>query len=183
MGKRKKFTPSDTTDPGGPRRRIPGPPGVMQHPSSVHRAAFSASPAQATADTRGCPSLPFLFSAGGYGQQRSAPAPWASQPTPHAWAGKAEMSAVSYGKEPAQRRCPLSSASTGRPWAGAPKQPPNSSCSNYFASSQQLLCGAAALRAEQGVLLPCNHPAPLQLSNWHCFDGLKPSNHLLTCKA
>lgn len=176
MGKRKKFIPSDTTDPGRPRRKIPGPSSVMQHPSSVCHTAFLASYAQVSADMRGCPSLPFDFLPDT--DSRGLYPLWGSYPTIHIWAGKAEMQWIM--KSSLHRD--LSSASTRHLRAGAPRYPPSSSCSNYFASSWESHCCAEG-RARHPPPMQQPNSCLLQLSNSHCSDGLKPSNNLLIYEA
>lgn len=156
MGKRQKFTPNDTTDPGRPRRKVPGPTSVMQCPCSVHRTAFLASHTQVTADRRGCPSLPLIFC------QRVLVAEvyvCSGVHSPPLTPGLAGLKQVQWIMKRSMHRA---HAPYLLPPLGTCRQdPPHSPQVHLALITLPAPWGtAAALRAEQGVLLPCKSPAP-----------------------
>lgn len=105
---------------------------------------------------------------------------WGSEPTTHTWAGKKWV-------QPTMRRS-LKSTSVPVPHcpsalcsAGAPRSPQLSLPPSLCQLLEELLLHWGHSKTPPALQHPhsCNHPSLLQLSNWRCFDGLKPSDNLL----
>lgn len=110
---------------------------------------------------------------------------WGSEPTTHPWAGKAERTADSYEKELEKHKCACAPLPLCLVLCRSAQECPALLAFLTASSWRSCCCTEGTARQRPPLQHPhsCNHPTLLQLSNSHCFDGLKPSNNLLIREA